>query len=347
LPRRPDQPAIAIVGATGLVGRELLDILHRHDLGRGEIRLCASDRSAGSTLAFGDGNLAIERIGPDVFTGIDLAFFCAGAGVSRQFAPIAVEHGAVVIDNSSAFRMDPDVPLVVPEINGDVLKDTALPGIIANPNCSTIIALMAVTPLHRAAGVERMVVSTYQAASGAGAALLAELEQQACDHVAGRPYTQACLDRPYLFNLFSHDSPVGPDGYNEEEHKLVRETHKIWADDSTRITATCVRVPVLRAHAEAINLSFVRPLAEAEARALLAAAPGVRLVDDRSANRFPEPAGATGIDEVLVGRIRADMSQPPGKGLDLFVCGDQLRKGAALNAVQIAERIFSAERALA
>jgi aspartate-semialdehyde dehydrogenase len=174
---------------------------------------------------------------------------------------------------------------------------------------------------------------------------VAELEQQARDHVAGRPRTQKVLDRPYLFNLFCHDSAVGPDGYNEEERKLVRETHKIWADETVRITATCVRVPVLRAHSEAINLTFRRALAEDEARALLAAAPGVRLVDDRTANRFPEPAGATGIDDVLVGRIRADVSQPPGMGLDLFVSGDQLRKGAALNAVQIAERIFATESA--
>jgi aspartate-semialdehyde dehydrogenase len=191
-----------------------------------------------------------------------------------------------------------------------------------------------------------MLVSTYQAASGAGTALVAELEQQARDHVSGRPYTQEVLDRPYLFNLFCHDSPVGPDGYNEEERKLVRETHKIWADESVRISATCVRVPVLRAHSEALNLTLRRPLAEDEARALLAAAPGIRLVDNRSANRFPEPANATGIDEVLVGRIRADLSQPPGLGLELFVCGDQLRKGAALNAVQVAERVLAAAGAM-
>jgi aspartate-semialdehyde dehydrogenase len=332
---------IAIVGVTGLVGREFLQILTGHPLGRGDIRVFASARSAGGTVAFGDTQLPVQQLSPDVFAGVDLAFFCAGGDVSRNVAPAAARQGAVVIDNSSAFRMEPDVPLIVPEINGDVL-DSVSPGIIANPNCSTIIALMATTPLHRAAGVDRMVVSTYQAASGAGAALAAELEQQARDHVAGRPYTQQALARPYLFNLFSHDSPVGPDGYNEEERKLVRETHKIWDDETVRITATCVRVPVLRAHSEAINLTLRRPLAEDEARALLAAAPGIRLVDDRSANRFPEPAGATGIDEVLVGRIRADASQPPERGLDLFACGDQLRKGAALNAVQIAERLVPA-----
>jgi len=346
MPRRAEQPVIAIVGATGLVGREFLEILSVHGLGRGDVRLFASARSAGGTVAFGDTTLAVQQLGPDVFAGVDLAFFCAGGAVSRELAPAAVESGAVVIDNSSAFRMQPDVPLVIPEINGDVLDGAGTPGIIANPNCSTIIALMAVTPLHRAVGIDRMVVSTYQAASGAGAALVAELEQQARDYVAGRPCTQEVMDRPYLFNLFSHDSAVGPDGYNEEERKLVRETHKIWADEAVRITATCVRVPVLRTHAEAINLTFRQALAEDEARALLAGAPGIRLVDDRSANRFPEPAGATGIDDVLVGRIRADVSQSPGMGLDLFVCGDQLRKGAALNALQIAERIFTAESAI-
>jgi aspartate-semialdehyde dehydrogenase len=344
MPGKHDRLTLAVVGATGLVGRELLEILSRRHLGQGELRLYASDRSAGGTVAFGDGRLPVRQTDPGGFAGVDLAFFCAGGAVSRELAPAAVGTGAVVIDNSSAFRMQADVPLVVPEINGDVLDDLDVPGIIANPNCSTIIALMATTPLHRAAGIGRMAISTYQAASGAGAAVVEELRQQARDHVAGRPYTQEVLDRPYLFNLFCHDSPIGPDGYNEEERKLARETHKIWNDDAVRITATCVRVPVLRAHSEAINLTFNEPMSEDEARELLAAAPGVGLVDDRSANRFPEPVDATGIDEVLVGRIRADVSQPPGRGLDLFACGDQLRKGAALNAVQIAERVLAAGR---
>jgi len=340
-----EHPTIAIVGATGLVGRELLEILPGSPLGHGPLRLFASTRSAGSTLPWRGAQIPVEAAGPDVFGDIDVAFFCAGGDVSRQLAPAAVEAGAVVIDNTSAFRMDPGVPLIVPEVNGAVLDESPLPGtpgIIANPNCSTIIALMAVTPLHRVAGIKRMVVATYQAASGAGAAFARELEQQARDHVAGQPYTQETIGRKYLFNLFSHDSPIGPDGYNEEERKLVRETHKIWDDTKPAITATCVRVPVLRAHSEAINLTFKQPLTEDEAHKLLVAAPGIRIVDDRKANRFPEPADATGQDEVLVGRIRADRSQPPGMGLDMFVCGDQLRKGAALNAVQIADRIFTA-----
>ena len=341
MPNSDEHPTLAIVGATGLVGRELLEILSRHPLGRGEIRLFASSRSAGTSLSAGGTQLPVETAGADGFVGVQLAFFCAGADVSRELAGTAVEHGAVVIDNSSAFRARADVPLIVPEINGDVLDGFEAPQIIANPNCSTIIALMAVTPIHRAAGVERMVISTYQAASGAGASFLGELETQVRDHVAGRPYTQDVVGRQYLFNLFSHDSPIGADGYNEEEAKLVRETHRIWADDSVKITATCVRVPVLRAHSESINLTLRNPLTEDEARELLAAAPGVKVVDDRLANRFPEPANATGTDDILVGRIRGDISQPPGMGLDLFVAGDQLRKGAALNAVQIAERVLA------
>ena len=267
-----EHPTVAVVGATGLVGRELLEILPASPLGLGTLRLFASARSAGSTLPWRGAPTPVELAGPDVFGGVDVAFLCAGGEVSRQLAPAAVEAGAVVIDNTSAFRMDPAVPLIVPEINGGVLDKSTLPeipGIIANPNCSTIIALMAVTPLHRVAGIKRMVVATYQAASGAGAAFSRELEQQAEDHVAGRPYTQETIGRRYLFNLFSHDSPIGPDGYNEEERKLVRETHKIWDDTKPAITATCVRVPVLRAHSEAINLTFNKPLTEEEVGALV------------------------------------------------------------------------------
>ena len=339
MPRRNDKPAVAVVGATGLVGRELLSILATHRLGRGEIRLFASERSAGVTLSIGSRKLQVKRLTTEGFRGVDVAFFCAGAHVSRQHARLAAEHGAVVIDSSSAFRMTQDVPLVVPEANADVLTGWEPPGIIANPNCSTIIAAVAVTPLHRAAGIQRMVISTYQAASGAGAAVLEELKQQARDFAAGRSYTTRRIGRQYLFNLFSHDSPIGAAGYNEEEQKMDRELRKIWDNPTVRITATCVRVPVLRAHCESINLTFDEKLDEDDARAILSAAPGVRVIDDRTANRFPEPIDAMGRDEVLVGRIRADTSQPPGKGLSLFVAGDQLRKGAALNAAQIAERV--------
>jgi len=331
--------SVAIVGATGVVGRTMLSILEERDVLASTVRLIASHRSVGQTFSTRWGTLEVEDLALADPSGIDIALFSAGADRSLEHAKRFVEFGSVVIDNSSAFRMDPDVPLVVAQVNDEAAGQHN--GIIANPNCSTIIALMAVTPLHRVAGIKRMVVATYQAASGAGAAFARELEQQAEDHVAGRPYTQETIGRQYIFNLFSHDSPIGPDGYNEEETKLVRETHKIWDDTRPAITATCIRVPVLRAHSEAINLTFNEPLTEDEARELLAAAPGVRIVDDRDANRFPEPADADGIDEVLVGRIRGDRSQPPGMGLDLFVCGDQIRKGAALNAVQIAELLVN------
>jgi len=336
-------PTIAIVGATGAVGRELLAILARPSANRPHqsLRLFASSRSAGTRLPFGEGELEVRELNEDAFDGCDLALFSAGASISRAFAPVAVQRGCTVIDNSSAFRLHDDVPLVIPEINEDVLDDLDGPGIIAVPNCSTIIALMAVTPLYDAVGIERMVISTYQAISGAGAAAMHELEQQARDWAAGQPLQTPIFGRPCLFNLFSHNSAMGADGYNLEETKMVNETHKIWGDDSVGITATCIRVPVLRAHSESINLTLRKPLGEEEAREILSSAPGVRVTDNRAANTFPEPLDASGIDDVLVGRIRADFSQPPGMGLNLFVSGDQLRKGAALNAVQIAECVLA------
>lgn len=337
----PEQPVIAIVGVTGAVGTELLTILQQRRFPHGEIRMLASARSAGTSVTYRGQKHPVRELTNDSLEGADIAFFGAGGSVSRQFAPHAVQHGTTVIDKTSAFRMQVNVPLVIPEINGQVLDGIDEPTLIAVPNCSTIIALMAASPLHRAAGVKRMVVSTYQSASGAGAAAMKELEQQARDYAAGRPLTQEVFKRPYLFNLFSHDSKVGPEGYNDEEMKLVKETRKIWDAPDVAITATCVRVPVLRCHSEAINLTFERPLGEAAARKILSEAPGVRVVDDRQANQFPEPVDACGIDDVLVGRIRGDLSQPPGMGLDLFVSGDQLRKGAALNAVQIAERLMA------
>jgi aspartate-semialdehyde dehydrogenase len=338
----PSDPVIAIVGATGAVGEEFLSILAARRFPHRSLRLFASKRSAGSIVDFDGRKLLVEELNEDSFNGVHLALFSAGKSVSKHYGPIAVQSGCMVVDNSSCFRMDPSVPLIVPEVNGELLDRIDRPSIIANPNCSTIIALMAVSPLHRAVGIERMVVSTYQAASGAGAAAMRELETQAREFVAGFAYTTAIFGRQYLFNVFSHNSAVGEDGYNEEERKLLLETRKIWSDEGVRVTATCVRVPTLRAHCESINLTFRGSLSEADARTLLARAPGVRIVDDRAANRFPEPIEASGGDDVLVGRIRADLSQAPGKGLDLFVAGDQLRKGAALNAIQIAERLVPA-----
>ena len=336
----PDRPAVAVVGATGAVGEELLGLLGSRGFPLRALRAFAGERGAGRTVRAAGHEATVERLSPGCFEGIDVAFFCASAAVSREWAPRAVAAGAWVVDKSSAFRMDPACPLVIPEVNGGELDALRGPAIVAVPNCTTIIALMAVSPLHREAGVARMVVSTYQAASGAGAAAMEELAQQARDWSAGRALDTRIFGRQYLFNLFSHDSRVGDDGQNDEERKLVDETRRIWGDPAVQVSATCVRVPVLRAHSESINLTFRRPLTEARARELLAAAPGVRIVDDRAANRFPEPLAASGHDEVLVGRIRADAGQAPGMGLSLFVSGDQIRKGAALNGVQIAERLL-------
>jgi len=299
----------------------------------------------GKKIDFKGKTYTVEELTEDSFKGIDLALFSAGGSQSKKFGPAASDAGATVVDNSSAFRMTDGVPLVVPEVNPQAVKGIELGkgGIIANPNCSTIIMLMAVTPLHRAAGVKRMVVSTYQAASGAGAAAMAELEQQTREVLAGDPVTMDIFPFQYAFNLFSHNSPMGDNGYNQEEMKMVHETHKIWeqpTDTRTAITATCVRVPIMRAHAESINLTFENPLSESEAEALLKDAPGVSLINDRGDNRFPTPLDASGKDDVFVGRIRRDISQPEGVGLDLFCCGDQIRKGAALNAIQIAELLL-------
>ena len=254
--------------------------------------------------------------------------------------PAAVRAGAVVVDNSSFFRMNTDVPLVVPEINaGAMLKHT---GIIANPNCVAIVAATPLWPLHQKRRIKRITMSTYQAASGAGAAAMEELSESTRAHLEGRAFTPKVLPHPYAFNVFSHNTKVDPEtGYNEEETKVMQETRKIFGEPDLRVTATCVRVPVLRAHCIALNIECEEPLSVAEARAILAAAPGVRLVDDMERNYFPMPHDASGQDEVLVGRIRRDVSDPTGRTLALFVAGDQLRKGAALNAVQIAERLLA------
>lgn len=346
--------SVAIVGATGAVGREMIDVLVQRGFPYTELKLLASKRSAGmeielpgatdnrASTAAGTRRLTVDELTPESLRGVDIALFSAGGAVSKQYAPIAIEHGCIVIDNSSAFRMTEGVPLVVPEVNPEAIGtwERGTGAVIANPNCSTIIALLAVAPLHRAVGVSRVVVSTYQSASGGGAAYMNELLQQTQEYIDNKPYTTDVTGRQYVFNVFSHNSAVGPNGYNDEELKLERETHKILDDDSVKITATCVRVPVLRAHSESINLTFAGSCTEDEAREILRKAPGVEIVDDRAGNKFPEPIHASGKDDVLVGRIRADHSQPAGKGLNLFVAGDQLRKGAALNAVQIAELLI-------
>jgi len=337
---------VAVVGVTGAVGQEFLRVLEQRNFPIGNLKLLASARSAGKKVTFKGKTYTVEELTDQSFKGVELALFSAGGSISKQYGPIASEAGATVVDNSSAFRMSEGVPLVVPEVNPEDVKGITLGkgGIIANPNCSTIIMLVPVTPLHRRATVKRMVVSTYQAASGAGAAAMAELVQQTREVLDNKPPTCNIFKQQYAFNLFSHNSDMGPEGYNTEEMKMVKETHKMWHCNGTggpRITATCVRVPVMRAHAESINLEFEQKLDADEAREILRQAPGVSLIDDREANRFPTPLDASDRDEIFVGRIRNDLSRlETGNGIDLFVCGDQIRKGAALNAVQIAELLL-------
>ena len=332
-------PAVAIVGATGAVGVELLRCLEARGFPLRSLRLLASPRSSGRTMAFRGGMLAVEALGEDSFAGIDLALFSAGSGISKRYAPVAVRAGAVVVDNSSAFRMDPAVPLVVPEVNAGALAGHR--GIVANPNCVAAIATVALAPLHRTHPIRRLHIATYQAASGAGAAAMEELRASTAAYLAGEAFTPTVLPHPYAFNLFSHNADVDAEsGYNGEELKVVAETRRILDVRGLPIGITCIRVPVLRAHAMAITIEFDDVVAPEAARALLAAAPGLRVVDDRAGNRFPMPSDASGQDDVLVGRIRRDLGDPSGRSLALFVAGDQLLKGAALNAVQIAEHLM-------
>ncbi len=325
----------AIMGATGAVGTEFLRILEQRDFPLASLKLLASHRSAGKTLKFRGEDLVVEELGDKSFEGVDLVLASAGGGLSAKYAPIAVDAGAVVVDNTSAFRMDPATPLVIPEVNPKDIK--AHKGIIANPNCSTIIMNVPVWPLHKMTPIRRIIVSTYQAASGAGAAAMAELEDGARAALAGEEFEPKILPHRAAFNVFSHNSAVGPDGYNTEETKMVLETQKIFHCDDIRVAATCVRVPVLRAHSESINIEFTAPVTEQQVRDILADAPGVKIVDDRANSYFPMPLDATDRDDILVGRIRPDISQDANMGIEMFVAGDQIRKGAALNAVQIAE----------
>eukprot|EP00252_Welwitschia_mirabilis_P000573 TRINITY_DN10546_c0_g1_i2.p1 TRINITY_DN10546_c0_g1~~TRINITY_DN10546_c0_g1_i2.p1 ORF type:complete len:387 (+),score=78.31 TRINITY_DN10546_c0_g1_i2:245-1405(+) len=341
---REDGPSLAIAGVTGAVGQEFLDVINQRDFPYRSLTLLASKRSAGRRIAFEGRDYVVEELTEDSFDGIDIALFSAGGPISKKFGPLAVSKGTIVVDNSSAFRMEPDIPLVIPEVNADAMAHIRLSAkkgaLIANPNCSTIICLMAATPLHRYAKVKRMVVSTYQAASGAGASAMAELEQQTREVLEGKKPTCRVFGQQYAFNIFSHNSKLSPNGYNEEEMKLVKETAKIWNDQDVRITATCIRVPVMRAHAESVNLEFEKPLNEETARQILNNADGIVVIDDREASRFPTPLEVSNKDAVAVGRIRQDVSQNADYGLDIFVCGDQIRKGAALNAVQIAEKVL-------
>jgi aspartate-semialdehyde dehydrogenase len=328
---------LAIAGVTGAVGREFLRIIEERDFPFDSCKMLASSRSAGKTIEFKRKQYVVEEMTRKSFARVDIALFSAGASRSKEFAPAAVEAGAVVVDNSSAFRMDPGVPLVIPEINPQKIKEHK--GIIANPNCSTIIGIVPVWPLHKANPVKRMVVSTYQAASGAGQSAMLELEHQAGEILAGKKPTPKVFPYQIAFNVFSHDSAMQPNGYNQEEMKMVNETRKIFDYPGIAITCTCIRIPVFRAHCESINLEFTGPITPDEVRDLLGTAPGVSVMDDRQHNRFPMPIDATGKDDILVGRIRQDESIPENRGINIWVSGDQLRKGAALNAVQIAEKL--------
>jgi aspartate-semialdehyde dehydrogenase len=328
---------VAIAGATGAVGAEFLQLLETRDFPLASLKLLASERSVGKKIRFKNQDLTVEELKEDSFKGVDIAFFSAGGSRSRQFGPIAAEAGAVVIDNSSAFRMDPEVPLIVPEVNPD--DAVTHHGIIANPNCSTIILLMALAPLHRRWPVRRVVVSTYQAVSGAGASGIVELEKQNRAHLAGESIVREVFPHQIANNLFSHNTAIDDSGYNEEERKMVKETRKILHEPNLAVTATCIRVPIARAHSESVNLEFAdqRPTV-AEATEALAAFPGVIVIDDRERNIFPMPLDASGRDEVFVGRIREDISHP--NALDMFLSGDQILKGAALNGFQIAQLLI-------
>jgi aspartate-semialdehyde dehydrogenase len=331
-----NDPVVAIAGVTGAVGAQFIATLEKRGFPVAKLKALASARSAGKTLDFRGQTIVVEELTERSFDSVDIALFSAGSGVSRQFSPIAVKAGAVVIDNSSAFRMDPTVPLVIPEINAGRIREHR--GIIAVPNCSAITALVPLWPIHRQNRIKRLILSTYQAASGAGAAAMEELLQSTRASLAGESYQPKVLPHPYAFNVFNHDTKVDSEtGYNEEETKVIRESRKILEDERIAIGITCVRVPVLRAHSQAITFECEKPISEAQVRAILSEAPGVKIVDDRENNYFPMPRDASGQDDVLVGRIRRDLSDPSGHSISMFVAADQLLKGAALNAIQIAE----------
>ncbi|MBE0466811.1 MAG: aspartate-semialdehyde dehydrogenase [Candidatus Desulforudis sp.] len=323
---------VCVVGATGVVGQEILKVLDQRGFPVARLRLCATARSAGKKVLFKGEELTVEETRAVSFEGMNIALFAGGAA-STEHADAARKVGAVVIDNSSAFRLDPEIPLVVPEVNPEDVRWHK--GIIANPNCSTIIMVVPLKPLVDAAGVKRVVVSTYQATSGAGAAGMRELLDQTRSVLNGEPFTPGAFVHQIAFNLIPHIDVFQDLDYTKEEWKMVHESRKMFHDESMRITATAVRVPVVRSHAESINLETERPLSPAEAREILNQAPGVVVVDDPANKRYPMPVDVTDRDEVFVGRIRRDNTLD--NGLNLFVAADQLRKGAATNAVQIAE----------
>ena len=326
---------IAIVGATGAVGLEMLKTLEKRNFPVSSLTPLASARSAGKTLPFRGQEILVQELTGDSFVGVDIALFSAGSAISKKFAPLAVDAGAVVVDNSSAFRMDDSVPLVVPEINtADVASHK---GIIANPNCSTIVTVMALNPLHQAFGVKRMFASTYQAVSGSGATGIAELKRQVGEINEGREATKEVYPHQIAFNVLPHVDVFLENGYTKEEMKMVHESRKIMGLPGFQASVTCVRVPVYRAHSIAVSAEFEKPVSVEHARGAIAAAPGIDLNDDIASNGYPLPLELAGRDNCQVGRIRKDCAME--NGLSFWVAGDQLLKGAALNAVQIAEEV--------
>lgn len=329
---------VAVAGATGLVGKEIISILEERDFPVGELKLLASERSAGKTIEFKGKTLHVETLKEDSFEGIDIGLFSPGGSVSAKFAPIAAEAGAIVIDNTSHFRMDPDVPLVVPEVNSYDIADYENKGIIANPNCSTIQLVTALKPIHEEAGIKRLVISTYQAVSGAGTDAIDELHNQIVAIMNQQPVK--CESFPYqiAFNCIPQIDVFLDNGYTKEEMKMIDETRKILGDDDIKVTATAVRVPVFFGHSESVNIETEDKISVQRVRELLKEAPGVSLVDDPAALHYPLAVDATGNDDVLVGRIRED--DTVDNGLNLWIVADNVRKGAALNAVQIAEKLI-------
>ncbi len=327
----------AIVGAPGLVGQEVIKVLEQRDVPMASVHLLASDRSAGKKLFVNHREIEVEEVMPDSFDPVDIALFSAGSEVSKHFAPIAAKRGAVVVDNSAAFRMNPNVPLVVPEVNPEDLEHHQ--GIIANPNCSTIQMVVALYPLHKVNPIKRIVVDTYQAVSGTGSAAVDELNSQTKLILEGKSTVPHVYPHQIAFNVLPEIDVFLDDGYTKEEWKMIHETRKILHDESIAISATCVRVPVVAGHGEAIHVEFSNPMSPEEARDILAAAPGVKVLDDPPISLYPHPWSVAGTDEVFVGRIRQDASHP--NGLAMWVVADNLRKGAALNTVQIAEQLIS------
>jgi len=326
---------VAVAGATGAVGGAMLETLERRQFPINELRLLASSRSVGKKLTFRGQEIAVQEMTTDSFTGIDVALFSAGGDRSLTFAPAAAAAGAVVVDNSSAFRMDPEIPLVVPEVNPHAIAQYTKRGIIANPNCSTIQMLVALKPIHDAVGIKRIVVSTYQAVSGTGAKAIRELKQQVTDWAAGKPLTHSVYPHQIAFNCLPQIDSFLDNGYTKEEMKMVNETVKIFEDPTVAVTATAVRVPVFYGHSEAVNIETRKKITAAEVKALLAKAPGVKLVDEPGKSVYPLATDCAGQFETLVGRIRED--ETIENGINLWVVADNILKGAALNAVQIAE----------